>query len=220
MGVRRDYSGEIGKKYGRWTVIEILDVSPTKFMCRCDCGREYATFRRSLVTGGSSGCKWCHNKIAKISHNMTGTKLHRAWGDMKSRCVNPKNDFFKNYGGRGISVCEEWQTFEPFRDWSFANGYSEELSIDRINNNGNYEPSNCRWATAREQSLNKRSTRFVTINGEKITLHELAEKSGIPKHRLEYRYDAGIRDDHILAPPAIGTRVVDRRIEIDPSSIH
>ena len=92
----------------------------------------------------------------KPKHGMTHTRIYQTWADMKQRCTNKNNPFYHRYGGRGIKVCDAWNDFVPFYKWAIENGYSENLTIDRINNNGNYEPSNCRWATQQEQSLNKK----------------------------------------------------------------
>ena len=93
--------------------------------------------------------------MSKTKHGMSHTRLYRCWMDMKTRCSNPKNRFFHRYGGRGIKVCDEWQSFEPFMEWALENGYSDSLTIDRIDNDKDYCPSNCKWSTQREQSQNK-----------------------------------------------------------------
>lgn len=92
----------------------------------------------------------------RIKHGMSRTRLHQCWRDMKQRCRNPKNQFYYCYGGRGITYCNEWEEFIPFMRWALANGYDETLTLERINNDGNYEPNNCTWATQQEQSLNKK----------------------------------------------------------------
>lgn len=101
-------------------------------------------------------------------HGLTHTRIYQCWADMKQRCFNPNHKWYPRYGGRGITVCNEWLDFIPFYNWALANGYSDDLTIDRINNDWNYEPSNCRWATQQEQSLNKKhlsnSTGYVGVH--------------------------------------------------------
>lgn len=125
------------------------------------------------------------------AHLESHTRLYRIWYSMKDRCNRKKHENYHNYGGRGIKVCEEWNKYEPFRDWALKNGYSDDLTLDRIDVNGNYEPSNCRWATMEVQSANKRINRFVVVNGEKMIAKECSRKYGIPKSTILYRLDHG-----------------------------
>ena len=112
-------------------------------------------------------------------HN-TKNRLYRIWTEMKRRCENSDRPNYRNYGGRGIKVCQEWKnSFETFREWALSNGYSDELSIDRIDNDDNYEPSNCHWVTDREQSNNKRSNKLIVYKGEKHTLAQWCEIFGL-----------------------------------------
>lgn len=125
-------------------------------------------------------------------HGMYGTKLYKTWNNMISRCYCPSFQRFYNYGGRGITVCEEWRnSFVAFMNWAFANGYEEHLTLDRINNDGNYEPSNCRWITNKEQQYNKRSNRYVTYNGKTLTVKEWSDITGINQRTLGLRLDKG-----------------------------
>lgn len=121
-------------------------------------------------------------------HGGKGTKLYEVWCSMKRRCELPSVHSYKYYGGRGISVCDEWkESFVAFRDWAYKNGYKYGLSIDRIDNNGNYEPSNCRWVTMKEQANNQSSTLKIEYKGETKTLHEWAENLGVKSHTLYQR---------------------------------
>ena len=124
-------------------------------------------------------------------HGETHTRLFKIWSGMHERCERPKHTHFKDYGGRGIVVCDEWSEYIPFAKWARENGYNDDLSIDRINVNGNYEPSNCRWVTEKEQHNNKRTNRVVEYMGERYTLTQLAEKFGIKKTTLKERLNSG-----------------------------
>lgn len=116
------------------------------------------------------------------------TRLYRIWLAMKNRCQNEKNLRYKDYGGRGIKVCNEWRNdFQTFYDWAMSNGYSDDLTIDRIDNNGNYEPSNCRWITTKEQNNNSRRCHVVEWDGEKHNITEWSKILGIPRHVLSNR---------------------------------
>lgn len=118
-------------------------------------------------------------------------RLHKIWESMHERCEYEKHVQYRNYGGRGIYVCDEWSEYIPFAKWSFNNGYSEDLTIDRIDPNGIYEPDNCRWATNKEQANNRRTNRIVVYQGQEYTLTELAEMIGINKTTLKERLNLG-----------------------------
>ena len=115
------------------------------------------------------------------THNMSGTRLYRIWNDMKVRCSHKDNDNYPYYGGRGIAVCDEWESsFETFMQWAESSGYSEGLTLDRINTNGNYEPSNCRWIEFKAQCRNRRNNIFYELNGESKIIAEWSEIYDIP----------------------------------------
>ena len=124
-------------------------------------------------------------------HGESKTRLFKIWTSMHERCERTKHKYFKDYGGRGIKVCDEWFDYISFAEWARANGYADDLSIDRIDTNGNYEPSNCRWATEKEQHNNKRSNHIVEYKGERYTLTQLSEKVGIGKTTLRERLKMG-----------------------------
>lgn len=125
-------------------------------------------------------------------HGMYGTKLYKTWNNMISRCYCKSFRNFKNYGGRGITVCDEWhKSFVAFMNWAMANGYRDDLTLDRIDNEGNYEPSNCRWITNEAQQLNKRTNRFITFNGETRTIKEWSVITGIHPRTISARLGLG-----------------------------
>lgn len=139
-------------------------------------------------------------------HGGYGSRLYEVWRTMKKRCNNPKNSQYHLYGGRGITVCEEWQKFEPFYEWAMSNGYRDDLTIDRIDSNGNYEPLNCRWATWKEQQNNRRNNHLITYNGETKTLKQWSEKIGISWFTLYERLKRGWSVEKVLSTPQMRKR--------------
>ena len=152
-----------GQKFGRLTVIRRGETvnKRTKWVCSCECGTEVTVEPYNLRTGhtGSCGClQRDRTSKANMTHGMRKTRLYRIWYCMKNRCYQQSYHAFHHYGGRGIKVCDGWlHDFQAFYDWAMANGYRDDLTIDRIDSNGNYEPSNCRWTTMAEQNKNKRA---------------------------------------------------------------
>lgn len=123
------------------------------------------------------------------THHSTKTRLHKIWAGMFERCYRKNHVHYKDYGGRGIKVCEKWKDFDSFREWAIKNGYNETLTIDRINNDGDYEPNNCRWVTFLEQANNKRSNHFIFVNGVRMTLAECSRTYNIPSSTIRWRIE-------------------------------
>jgi hypothetical protein len=158
---------------------------------RCDCGNcfemQMGNFKKSL----GKYCVKCRAQ-GQTFHTKETKRLHKTWSGMKERCYDKKSSNYHNYGGRGISIFKEWlNSFESFRDWALANGYSNDLTIDRIDNNGNYQPSNCRWSTNMEQQRNRRNNVWFEIDGEKILLADALKKYNIKMQTLSPRLKKG-----------------------------
>jgi len=179
-----------GNRYGRLTVIEYVYTKNRKphWRCRCDCGNETIVSGSNLRYGvtKSCGCLEEENRKRHVEesrkHGESYTRLHKAWTHMKYRCHNPKAKGYEIYGGRGITVCEEWDGehgYENFSQWAKNNGYEDGLTLDRIDVNGNYEPNNCRWSTAETQANNRRTNVILTANGVSKTRAEWCRERGI-----------------------------------------
>lgn len=190
-----------GVQFGNLTVIERIEnkrSGASRWLCKCRCGAIRKVDGENLRNGISKSCGNCSRN--GCVRNLSKTRIHRIWSDMKRRCTNPKRQFYYRYGGRGIRVCKEWEdSFLAFYDWSMANRYSDSLSIDRINNDGNYEPSNCRWVTSRDQFFNKSDTiPSIIYNQRTQTLKEWASELNVSYHTLFSRYQRGWQTEKIL----------------------
>jgi len=196
-----------GQKFGMLSVIEKDESykNETYWKCICDCGNIVNVRSTRLRNGRSKSCGCSKGKMiseAVTKHGMSRTKLYNVWNTMRMRCYNPKSISYKNYGGRGITVCDEWKnSSKAFCDWAIKNGYKEGLSIDRINVNGNYEPDNCQWITHKEQANNTRNNHFIEYNGECHTRSEWAAITGISAETLKMREARGWSTERLLTEP-------------------
>lgn len=197
-----------GQRFGRLTVIARAPNEPRRYdscwRCLCECGAPATVRGTHLKTGaikscgclrGSKGAKKTGKRVAWRHPN---TLAYRSWRSMIDRCRNPKQAGYANYGGRGISVCARWARFENFL--ADMGDRPAGTSIDRINNDGNYEPGNCRWATRTEQSRNRSFVRPITFRGETLTIAEWAEKTGVNPRTIRYRLNRGRPPEEILKP--------------------
>lgn len=212
--VKQDLTGKI---FGRLTVIAEAERNKhgkPQCLCRCECGKEKVilgkdlTRKRGMV---SCGC-YRDEKLSQTSykHGGYGTKLYRAWQAMLQRCNTTTHKSHKDYGGRGIKVCEEWNLFTNFRNWSLKNGYieTERLTLDRKNNNSGYSPDNCRWTTYKVQNNNTRQNVFWEFSGERMTVAQWSDKLGIRTDTLRRRLKMGWMVEKILTTPINGSRRV------------
>lgn len=178
-----------GQRFERLKVIKYIGNS--KWLCQCDCGKYTNSNGYCLRHGDikSCGCLSKEKRIkASFRHGGRHSKLYDIWDGMKQRCFNAKNKGYKYYGGRNITMCDEWKNdFAKFREWANSNGYKEGLSIERIDVNKNYEPSNCCWIQKNEQSKNKTNSIRVDYNNKIYTLNELCKEFNIDYDRLFYR---------------------------------
>lgn len=183
-----------GQRFGRLVPLRKTDMrlfGRVVWECQCDCGNIAYVHTGHLKSGHTRSCG-CLRKDFAVEHFTThggsGTRLVGIWYEMRKRCRDSKCKHFKHYGGKGIKVCDEWQnSFEAFRDWALANGYADNLTIDRIDVNGDYCPENCRWATREVQSNNTGANHYLTHNGETHTLSEWAKITGIKYSTLRSR---------------------------------
>lgn len=177
----------IGKKFGRLSVIDFCKKNNTfLWKCKCDCGNETLVSATSLYSGTSKSCGCLKKELLseeKRTHDDSKTRLYRCWISMKNRCYNDKSETYRYWGGKGIAVCESWKnSFEDFKKWSIANGYKNDLTLDRIDINKNYEPKNCRWVPKSEQPKNCSQNVYFRVNGENFCLSDTLKITGASRN--------------------------------------
>lgn len=198
--VRNDLSGRVFRS------LTVLRRSPdkgtgtkpvVKWECRCVCGATVAVKSDSLLSGHTVSCgcgKRVHGKANK-------ERLYQTWKNMRRRCRDPKNTRWARYGGRGIAICPEWDDYAVFRMWALSAGYTDELTIDRINVDGNYCPENCRWETPKTQANNVSRNHLIEFEGREITMSQLADELGLSYSALQHRVDRGWSIERIATQP-------------------
>lgn len=185
----------LGKVFGRLIVTERVRVRDRwQWRCRCECGEELVVHSSRLSSGNTRSCGCLRREVKRrlrLQHGECDSRLYRAWQNMKGRCLRPSSSSYRNYGERGISFCPEWEQFIPFRDWARSNGYSDQLTLERIDNEQGYSPENCRWATRQEQNENTRRVVPVLLKGEWISLAEAGRRLGVSRSLLSKRVSGG-----------------------------
>lgn len=195
----------IGQRFGRWTVLsEASQTRPgsTRYLCRCDCGRESAVCTTNLRRGGSTQCYQC-SRLSMTTHGESKRKrisrTYRIWNAMKQRCRNPINTNYVRYGGRGIDLCKEWETYETFL--SDMGHCPKGFTLERINNESGYRKSNCRWATRLDQARNTSKTRYAFMDGKRVAISDISDLVGITSSYIRSHLTLNgmlIKNGHIL----------------------
>lgn len=201
-GETRNYLTMVSDKFKR------SDKCNSRAMFQCVCGKIKEIGVSNVASGKTKSCGcmskilWQQSEYGKSKHHGRFTRLYSIYAAMKQRCCNPNYFESQYYGGRGITICDEWKNnFVAFRDWAMANGYKDGLSIDRVNTNKGYSPDNCRWATAKEQSRNKRNNIMITLNGETHCLIEWCEILDLPYQTIEMRIHRGWDKEKAITTP-------------------
>ena len=190
-----------GKKFGQLLVLQESGRKNRQVLwkCVCDCGKTVLV-RGSDLRNGQKSCGCIAARGRKKTHGKSDTRMYRIWRGIKERCCNTSSKYYSKYGGIGITVCEQWKdSFENFYSWSIANGYSDELTIDRIDNSKGYSPDNCRWATYQQQTDNRRCTQVITAYGKSQTLMQWANETGINYTTLWWRIKKGLEPEKALS---------------------
>ena len=204
---------KVGDKYNRWTVLERRGIKnrQSNWLCRCECGNEKEVRGPQLTSGKSKSCG-CYNSEQKSKmasgykgknngmyrHGDFGTRLYGIWAAMKRRCNNPNTYWYKEYGGRGIKVCDEWYDYINFKQWAMDSGYEDGLTIDRIDNDGDYKPDNCRWVNWDVQENNRRDNVYVEHKGVVYTPKEIAKITGLSERTIYARIKKGWSSDKVM----------------------
>lgn len=203
MGSRGPYKDVRGQRYGMLTILEVYDKRGHhyRYKCKCDCGNESIAFLDSLQSGHTTSCG-CHGKASMTTHGLSKHPIYKTWIGMRERCLRENGSGYYRYGARGIKVCDEWvNDFQKFYDWAMENGWKEGLTLDRIDNDGDYCPDNCRWADRVVQSNNRSSNKYLTYNDKTMSVSEWAYEVGMPVPTLFTRLRKGWSVERALTEP-------------------
>lgn len=204
----------IGKKFERLTVISFEHAKPPYrgwlWVCECECGNIKTLIPNDIKQGKVRSCGCLHNEMSteratKFKHLTKNNKrLYSIYNGVKKRCYNKAESRYKDYGARGIKMCEEWLvSFDNFVEWSLSNGYSNEMTLERVDVNGDYSPYNCKWITLEEQAFNKRDTKWVTYKGESIQLVKLCKRENVSYDTVHNRiYSLGWSVERAIDEPS------------------
>ena len=207
-----------GMVFGRLTVIKRVENSKrgeSRWLCRCSCGNYKEVQGNNLKSKQVQSCGCIRKEVSSLKnklHGMTKSRIYRIYQHMKDRCYRVTDKRYQRYGGRGIKICDEWlNSFVEFYNWSIQNGYKENLTIDRIDNNGNYEPKNCRWITHKEQNRNYSRNVLLTYRGETKCIIEWSEELGIKYQTLKYRIKRGFCVEDIMSQNKLNRHSTNQR---------
>ena len=198
-----------GQRFGKWLVIR-KEASPAGYehqqfwLCRCDCGTELVRKGGQLRYAEKKGVLQSCQRCGAVRHGYTNTPEHRAWINMHDRCRRPENHAYARYGGRGVRVCQRWDSFENFLA-DIGKRPSAKHSLDRIDNNGDYTPENCRWTTSKVQNRNRTGNKLLTHNGQTMSVSAWAEQTGVPRGAIYMRLRSGWTVADAISTP-IGER--------------
>jgi len=204
--IPKNFQDLTGLTFGRLTVLRRSENRGDRvvWLCKCECGQEKSIEANSLRTGKTKSCGCLLSETMRkrqYKHGFGNERLWIIWRNMIDRCTNTKHPNYRRYGGRGTSVCNEWKNnYLAFKSWALSHSYADNLTIDRTDNNGNYEPDNCKWVTTDVQDYNKRNTVYITIGNETKNLKEWSRTSGLSKNLIYSRFKRGWRGADLLKP--------------------
>lgn len=224
MSIEKDHSKYLNQKYGRLTINSIFQHKSKHLnaVCVCECGVTKTVNLYKVLSGHTKSCGCLSDELRKSGgpnkrHGHSSHRLHRIWSHMKARCHYLNDPKYYVYGARGIILCDSWrQDFAIFLEWALNNGYKDGLTIERIDVNGNYEPSNCTWISMPDQGKNKQNSTYITFNGEKDVIGNWATRTGIPRATLLARVKKGCSIERIFDP--VGSFYTKKVLILDKNS--